>query len=132
MAAATCSVAATMIGPTPFGSSSRTMIRGAVDPIARAAVTNSCSLSVRNCARTILATSIQAVKPTMRVMDNTDVFFKVMRVALGDRSVKKEVHDLLVALDGQREELADLVLDLANTYGPVGQEEVERLRAERA
>jgi acetylornithine deacetylase/succinyl-diaminopimelate desuccinylase-like protein len=37
--------------------------------------------------------------------------------------MKTEVKDLLQALEGQREELADLVLHLANTYGPVGQEE---------
>jgi alkaline phosphatase len=29
------------------------------------------------------------------VMDNTDVFFKVMRVALGDKSVQKEVRNLI-------------------------------------
>lgn len=38
--------------------------------------------------------------------------------------MRAEVQKLLAALDGQREELAELVLHLANTYGPVGQEAV--------
>jgi acetylornithine deacetylase/succinyl-diaminopimelate desuccinylase-like protein len=36
--------------------------------------------------------------------------------------MKQQVADLLASLDAQREELAELVLHLANTYGPVGQE----------
>lgn len=36
--------------------------------------------------------------------------------------MKAEVADLLTSLDEQKEELAELVLHLANTYGPVGQE----------
>lgn len=36
--------------------------------------------------------------------------------------MKPEVTELLASLDEQREELAELVLHLANTYGPVGQE----------
>ena len=38
--------------------------------------------------------------------------------------MKPEVAALLDSLDARREELAELVLHLANTYGPVGQEEV--------
>jgi acetylornithine deacetylase/succinyl-diaminopimelate desuccinylase-like protein len=36
--------------------------------------------------------------------------------------MRADVQELLAKLDGQREELAELVLHLANTYGPVGQE----------
>ena len=36
--------------------------------------------------------------------------------------MKQEVQKVLEAIDAEREELAELVLRLANTYGPVGQE----------
>ena len=41
------------------------------------------------------------------VMDNTDVFFKVMRIALGDKSVRNEVRALLGSGKGDRDDEFD-------------------------
>ena len=40
-------------------------------------------------------------------MDNTDVFFKVMRIALGDKGVRNEVRALLGSGKGDRDDEFD-------------------------
>ena len=65
---ATVSVAATSTGATAFGMSWRTMSRPAPAPAARAASTNSCSLSDSTWPRTMRATDIHELRPMMSVI----------------------------------------------------------------
>src|SRR5688500_7464569 len=67
MAPPTISVVLTMIGPTVFGSMWRKMMRGVEHPMARAASTNSFSLSDRNTPRITRAIVVQKRKERMRM-----------------------------------------------------------------
>ncbi len=68
IAAATFSVTVTMIGPAEFGSRWRKMIRLSLEPSARAASTNSFSLSERTTPRTMRAVGIQKNSERMKIV----------------------------------------------------------------
>ena len=68
IAAATPSVAATMIGASEFGRMCRTMIRRSLAPMQRAASTNSRFLSERNVARTKREVVIHESSPRTMTM----------------------------------------------------------------
>ena len=69
IAAAIASVAFTMIGPMQFGRMCRTMIRRLDAPDARAASTNSFSLSESTCPRTTRAMYIQPSAASTKMID---------------------------------------------------------------
>ena len=71
MAAATLSVVITMIGPRALGRMCRTMMRAFEAPLARAASTNSFSLSDNTVPRMIRAAGIQKKSDRMRMISKT-------------------------------------------------------------